>query len=99
MGWRFTAVQPNLSPRVFWGLRRAAVQLGSGDEADREGRRAGLGGMERGLRVLDEFEGMSDGGSGSGSDFDLGEDEEEGEEDYESSEGPSGSESGVEGEG
>ena len=61
-GWRFTAVQPGLSPPVFWGLRRPCLESaaaaeeeeeeegeegGEGEEAD-----GGSGKVQRGRTVL-----------------------------------------------
>ena len=35
-GWRFTAVQPGLSPPVFWGLRRPCLESAAAAEEEEE---------------------------------------------------------------
>ncbi|KAF8069542.1 Crbn [Scenedesmus sp. PABB004] len=65
LGWRFTAARAGLSPRAFWGLRRAALVCTTRAGGDEQG---GGGGDEQGGGGGDE-----QGGGGAGMVIQLGE--------------------------
>jgi hypothetical protein len=48
MGWRFTATQPGLTPRSFWGLRRPVlVCAAASEEQQQQQQEAGQGPLAR----------------------------------------------------